>query len=153
MNKVLIFLIFIIFSFSESPSFDFSYELKYGDGEKYLNNNYDEGYEFEFLENFLNINSNYRDYHLFLELEYSDPPILGYSKTDFDDIVSRMYLDKQFQDSYFEGRYEATGRGYSLPDFNKICNAYGVKYYFIENLQELNQSIFYILFQKKIFYF
>ena len=123
MNKVLIFLIFITFSYSESPSFDFSYELKYGDGEKYLNNNYDEGYEFEFFENFLNINSNYRDYHLFLELEFSDPPILGYSKTDFDDIVSRMYLDKQFQDSYFKiGNIDAlygAGLGlYTFPDQN-----------------------------------
>ena len=123
MNKVLIFLIFITFSNSESPSFDFSYELKYGDGEKYLNNNYDEGYEFEFLENFLNINSNYRDYHLFLELEYSDPPILGYSKTDFDDIVSRMYLDRQFQDSYLKiGNIDAlygAGLGlYTFPDQN-----------------------------------
>ena len=35
---------------------------------------------------------------------------------------------KQFQDAYFESRYEATGRGYSLPDFGKIAAAYGIDY-------------------------
>ena len=28
---------------------------------------------------------------------------------------------KQFQDSYFESRYEASGRGYSQPDIRKIA--------------------------------
>ena len=68
-----------------------------------------------------------------------------YYKLDITIIILNNYgygIIKQFQDSYFEGRYEATGRGYSQPDFDKICNAYGVKYYFIENLKDLKQSIF-----------
>jgi len=66
-------------------------------------------------------------------------------KLDITIIILNNYgygIIKQFQDSYFEGRYEATGRGYSQPDFNKISNAYGIKYYLIENIKELNKSIF-----------
>ncbi len=35
---------------------------------------------------------------------------------------------KQFQDSYFDSRYYATGMGYSQPDFSAIANAYGIPY-------------------------
>ena len=44
---------------------------------------------------------------------------------------------KQFQDSYFEGRHFATGIGYSVPDFAKIANAYGIKYIKIEEMESL----------------
>jgi acetolactate synthase-1/2/3 large subunit len=33
---------------------------------------------------------------------------------------------RQFQDSYFEGRYQSTFWGYSAPDFTKIADAYGI---------------------------
>lgn len=33
---------------------------------------------------------------------------------------------RQFQDSYFEGRYQSTYWGYSAPDFTKIAAAYGI---------------------------
>jgi len=45
---------------------------------------------------------------------------------------------KQFQDTWFEGRYEATGKGYSLPDFKKVSEAYGVGYRRIENVDDLS---------------
>lgn len=34
---------------------------------------------------------------------------------------------RQFQDSYFEGRYQSTYWGYSAPDFSAIADAYGIK--------------------------
>jgi acetolactate synthase-1/2/3 large subunit len=34
---------------------------------------------------------------------------------------------RQFQESYFEGRYQSTFWGYSAPDFAKVANAYGIK--------------------------
>jgi len=49
---------------------------------------------------------------------------------------------KQFQDLYFEGKYEATGRGYSAPDFGKVVEAYGVKYFRIESLSDIVKEIF-----------
>ncbi|HKO95964.1 MAG TPA: thiamine pyrophosphate-binding protein [Pyrinomonadaceae bacterium] len=33
---------------------------------------------------------------------------------------------RQFQESYFEGRYPATLDGYSAPDFSKLAEAYGI---------------------------
>lgn len=44
---------------------------------------------------------------------------------------------KQFQDSYFEGRYFATGDGYSCPDFSKIANAYGIQYQEVRTEKEV----------------
>jgi acetolactate synthase-1/2/3 large subunit len=44
---------------------------------------------------------------------------------------------KQFQDSYFEGRYFATGDGYSCPDFSKIANAYGIQYQAVRTEKEV----------------
>ena len=44
---------------------------------------------------------------------------------------------KQFQDAYFEGRYFATGDGYSCPDFSKIANAYGIQYLEVRTEKEV----------------
>jgi acetolactate synthase-1/2/3 large subunit len=33
---------------------------------------------------------------------------------------------RQFQESYFEGRYHSTMWGYSTPDFTKVALAYGI---------------------------
>ena len=44
---------------------------------------------------------------------------------------------KQFQDTWFEGRYEATGKGYSYPDFKKVSEAYGIGYRRITSLDDL----------------
>jgi acetolactate synthase I/II/III large subunit len=49
---------------------------------------------------------------------------------------------RQFQDLYFEGRYEASDRGISFPDFGPIVRGYGLDYYKVENLTDLEHSIF-----------
>jgi len=48
---------------------------------------------------------------------------------------------KQFQDTYFESRYEATGRGYSAPDFGAIARAYGIEYLCVTKLDELHLAL------------
>ena len=35
---------------------------------------------------------------------------------------------KQFQELYLEKRYEASGKGVSIPDFKRVCKGYGVNY-------------------------
>ena len=109
--------------FGESPSFDFSYEGKYGDGKSTdsQGNIINENYLFD--EQFLRINSSYRDYHLYLELEYSESPVLGFSKQSFDDILSKYYLEKSFGDLYLKlgNIYTLYGSGlglYTFPDQN-----------------------------------
>ncbi|MDC1487724.1 thiamine pyrophosphate-binding protein [Gammaproteobacteria bacterium] len=47
---------------------------------------------------------------------------------------------KQFQDTWFDSRYEATGNGYSQPDFQKIAYAYDLEYRKIESLEDIHQS-------------
>lgn len=49
---------------------------------------------------------------------------------------------KQFQDSYCEGRHEASGRGYSAPDFGAIAAAYGLDYVRVERLEDLSAELF-----------
>lgn len=48
---------------------------------------------------------------------------------------------KQFQDLYFDARYEATGRGYSAPDFCRVAEAFGIKSVKISRLKEVNKKI------------
>mgnify|MGYP004309642459 CR=1 FL=1 len=121
-NNLIIAVLLISYLLPESPSFDFSYEVKYGDGTGVTN----EGntvYDLKFNENFLKINSSYKDYYLYMELEYSDPPVLGYSKTEFKDIFSKFYIDKQFDNTYlkFGNIYTLYGVGlgiFTFPDQN-----------------------------------
>ena len=49
---------------------------------------------------------------------------------------------KQFQDSYFGSRYEATGRGYSAPDFGKIAEAYGIGYMEVTDPAQITAEFF-----------
>ncbi len=48
---------------------------------------------------------------------------------------------KQFQDMYLNGRHEATGNGYSCPDFIKIASSYGIKSETIRNHSELEEKL------------
>lgn len=45
---------------------------------------------------------------------------------------------KQFQDSYFGGRHEASGQGYSLPSFERVASAYQLAYFPVEVLSDLD---------------
>jgi acetolactate synthase-1/2/3 large subunit len=47
---------------------------------------------------------------------------------------------RQFQDSYFEGRYQSTYWGYSAPDFAAIAEAYGIPAKTISTPAEVNAS-------------
>ena len=49
---------------------------------------------------------------------------------------------KQFQDSYFQGRYEATGRGYSQPSIRRIAKAYNIDYVPIATLHDITSEHF-----------
>jgi acetolactate synthase-1/2/3 large subunit len=48
---------------------------------------------------------------------------------------------KQFQDTYMESRYEASGRGYSVPDFKKVAEAYGLSYKSVQSLDDLDSGL------------
>ncbi|MAV60986.1 MAG: acetolactate synthase [Gammaproteobacteria bacterium] len=44
---------------------------------------------------------------------------------------------KQFQDTYMSSRYEASGLGYSQPNFEEVANLFGFEYRKIESLEDL----------------
>lgn len=48
---------------------------------------------------------------------------------------------RQFQDSYFEGRYQSTCWGYSAPDFDAIANAYGITAKTISHNEEIKHGV------------
>jgi acetolactate synthase-1/2/3 large subunit len=47
---------------------------------------------------------------------------------------------RQFQESYFEGRYQSTSWGYSAPDFVAVAAAFGIAAGRIEDEQELDEA-------------
>lgn len=48
---------------------------------------------------------------------------------------------KQFQELYLDSHYEATGKGYSWPDFIKVAKGYGIKAIKINNSKEMKKKI------------
>lgn len=49
---------------------------------------------------------------------------------------------KQFQDSYLGSRYTASQEGYSVPDFTRIAEAYGLRGARIERLDQITPDLF-----------
>lgn len=56
---------------------------------------------------------------------------------------------KQFQELYLDKRFEATGKGVSVPNYKKIASAYNIKYFSINNDSEINKKLNKILSDKK----
>jgi acetolactate synthase-1/2/3 large subunit len=48
---------------------------------------------------------------------------------------------RQFQDSYFESRYQSTYWGYDAPDFAKVATAYGIESKTIDKSEEIENAI------------
>jgi acetolactate synthase-1/2/3 large subunit len=48
---------------------------------------------------------------------------------------------RQFQESYFEGRYPSTLIGYSAPDFARIAEAYGIQGKTVENAVDIGAAL------------
>jgi acetolactate synthase-1/2/3 large subunit len=48
---------------------------------------------------------------------------------------------RQFQQSYFEERYQSTYWGYSAPDFARVAEAYGVASNTVDDLSEVQQAL------------
>ncbi len=48
---------------------------------------------------------------------------------------------KQFQDSYFESRYQSTVWGYSAPDFEKVATAYGIQSKTVAKTSEVDSAL------------
>lgn len=57
---------------------------------------------------------------------------------------------RQFQDSYFDSRYQSTVWGYSAPDFSKVAQAYGIDSRQISSMDEVDQAIAWLSDENKL---
>lgn len=48
---------------------------------------------------------------------------------------------RQFQESYFHGRYQSTFWGYTTPSFSKVAEAYGIASAFVSEITELTAAL------------
>ena len=48
---------------------------------------------------------------------------------------------RQFQDSYFDSKYQSTVWGYSAPDFEKVAKAYGIDGATISSEEEIDAAL------------
>ena len=98
MNRLIILLLGVFFS----NQLSFNLESKYGDG-----TNLDDQTQIEssytYFENLLAINYSYNNLFFYTQLEYSDPPIYGYSRTVAKDMFNTYvaeYSGSQFMLKY-----------------------------------------------------
>ncbi|NIJ51573.1 thiamine pyrophosphate-binding protein [Dyadobacter arcticus] len=54
---------------------------------------------------------------------------------------NNLGMIRQFQDSYFDSRYQSTFWGYSAPDFAKVANAYGIQAQTIKEDEEIESAV------------
>lgn len=47
---------------------------------------------------------------------------------------------RQFQEQYFDCRFQSTGKGYSCPNFQNVVSAYGIESIQIKNSNEINNA-------------
>ena len=49
--------------------------------------------EYQINENLFDINATYKHFNLYTQLEYSDPPVLGYTKTNIDELLNLFSIE------------------------------------------------------------
>lgn len=54
---------------------------------------------------------------------------------------ANLGMVRQFQEIYFEENYVGTKKDYSVPDFEKIANAYGIQSCTVSNIDEIYKTI------------
>lgn len=80
-----------------------------------------------------------------VQLNLQELQTIAHHKLDVAVVImnNRSYgIIKQFQDSYLEGRYDASDSGYSAPDFERIAAAYNLAYQRVEELDQITPDLF-----------
>ena len=73
-------------------SINFNYESKYGDGSN-VDDFTQDTTSYYYFENLLDINYSYNNFYIYTQLEYSDPPIYGYNKTQVDSLLESYFIE------------------------------------------------------------
>jgi len=90
MNRFIFLLLLGIFFSQQSLSFNL--ESKYGDGTN-IDDQTQEESDYTYLENLLDINYSYNNLFFYTQIEYSDPPIYGHSRTVAKDMANTYVLE------------------------------------------------------------
>ena len=127
---------------SSQIEMNYSIEMKYGDGKQVSSI---ESGDYIYFENILDINTYFGDHiYLFTQLEYSDPPVFGYSRTRMDSILNRFYFEYSHEKFNVKlgDLYELYGRGlsfYTLQDqaidYDNSIKGLALHYSLEENLE------------------
>ena len=105
---------------------NYSYEMKYGDGNQVTGIASDDPDTsvYSYVENILDVNTYLgKNFYFYTQLEYSNPPIYGFNRTGIDSIINTFYME--YSNEKFNVKlgdlYELYGRGlsfYTLQDQN-----------------------------------
>ena len=83
--------VFTLFYFLQG-GINFNYESKYGDGSN-VDDFTQDTTSYYYFENLLDINYSYNNFYIYAQLEYSDPPIYGYNKTQVDSLIESYFIE------------------------------------------------------------
>ena len=61
---------------------------------------------------------------------------------------NNLGMIRQFQDSYFNSRYQSTFWGYTAPDFEKVAKAYGIDSVTIASDEEIEQAVNWLIHEE-----
>ena len=124
---------------------NYSYEMQYGNGQQVTGQANLSKEDYSYIENLLDVNSYIgENIYVFTQLEYSNPPIYGYSRTSLDSILTTFYIE--FSNDKFNmklgDQHELYGRGlgfYTLQDqnidYDNGIPGLSMNYYLNENLK------------------
>ena len=140
--KFVIILLFVLGVVFSQFNMNYSYELKYGIGKQVTQSG---SLDYSYFENLLDINTYYgNNIYIYTQLEYSNPPIFGHSKTKIDSIFGNFYieyLNKKL--SLIAGDlYQLYGRGTAFftmqdqnVDYDNSIRGFDIKYLIKDNIE------------------
>ena len=111
MNRLAIFILLGIFL--SQQSLNFNLESKYGDGTNIDDQTLEET-DYTYLENLLDINYSYNSLFFYTQLEYSNPPIYGYTRTVAKDMFNTYIAEYSSNQFILKYGHLQTLNGYGL---------------------------------------
>ena len=83
---------FFLFGCLLQGNINFNYESKYGNGSN-VDDFTQDTTSYYYFENLLDINYNHKNFYIYTQLEYSNPPIYGYDKTTTSNLADSYYIE------------------------------------------------------------
>ena len=136
-------LLVLFFGFSLSQvDINYSYEFKYGSGKQVT---IQDTSNYNYLENLLDVSAYLSEYiYIYTQIEYSNPPVFGDSRVNFNKIINNAYLEYTTDrlSIKFGDLNELFGRGlacYTLldqnVDYSNLLRGASANYYITDDLK------------------